>query len=259
MQNKNNKSIQAKSGDKEISLMRLNKFIANAGICNRREADDYIAQGLVKVNGKVVNTVGAKVVIDDIIELDGQRVFPGEKKFVLLNKPKGFSCIQGDKDTKSALNLVKKAFDTPAIALHPMDVADKGLMVITNDLQLVAKLSLQKCKTHSLFKIEINKPMTADHFKALSKGLTWKGFVLKPHKVSFVEENRHLLGMELNNNQASYLRPAFRQMGYLIKDLDRVVYNGMSKKNLTRGQWRYLTENEIFRLRKQSKGLSTPS
>ena len=101
--------------------------------------------------------------------------------------------------------------------------------------------------------------MTADHFKAISKGLTWKEFVLKPHKISFVEENRHLLGMELNNNQASYLRPAFLQMGYLIKDLDRVVYSGLTKKNLTRGQWRYLTENEIIRLRKQSKGLSTPS
>ncbi|MEZ5004581.1 MAG: S4 domain-containing protein [Chitinophagales bacterium] len=259
MQKKNNRPTQTKSDEKEKSLVRLNKFIANAGICNRREADEYIAQGLVKVNGKVVNTVGIKVAMNDIIELDDHRVYPGVKKFVLLNKPKGFTCSHGDADTKSALDLVKKAFDTPSITLHPMDVADKGLVVVTNDLQLASKVNLQKDKTFSLFKIEINKPMTADHFKALSNGLKWKEFVLKPHKISFVEENRHLLGMELNNNQASHLRSAFQQMGYLIKDLDRVVYSSLTKKNLTRGQWRYLTENEIIRLRKQSKGLSTPS
>ncbi|MEZ5009276.1 MAG: S4 domain-containing protein [Chitinophagales bacterium] len=253
MQKKRTNSPYLKNDSKEDLPIRLNKFIANAGACNRREADEFIEQGLVKVNGKVVNSVGLKVNMDDRVELDGQRVYPGKKVFVLLNKPKDFSCQAGDKNDKTVLKLVEKAFETKAVTLHSLGKTEKGLVVISNDIQLAQNISKGSNKIISLFKIEIDQPMKTDDFDTFSKGVKWKDELIKPIKMAYVDDNKNVLGLEINVNDSSILEQLFNSLGYKIVDLDRAMYNGLTKKNLARGQWRYLTEREVIQLRKNAK------
>ncbi len=228
-------------------LVRLNKYLSNAGICNRREADQLIKQGLVKVNGKIVTEMGHKVLLNDKVEVEGKQVYAGEKIFVLLNKPKGFTCkTVFDKNEKLASQLVKKAFSNKINILNPIDSDDKGLLVLTNDVYFAEEVIKIGNHFNAIYKVELNKPIVDEDLDVIK--IKCKDFKL--HKISVIDESRRILGIDISINSNYSIKAIFNKFNYKVESLDRVMYWKLTKKNIARGQWRYLTGKEIEQLRK---------
>lgn len=227
--------------------VRLNKFISNAGICSRREADVLIAAGVVMVNDKVITELGFKLKPEDSVKYDGETIKSYNKRYVLLNKPKGFYSTVGEsKGRKTAYSLVQKSCKE---LLFPVDKLDKdatGLLLFTNDSDLSKKLNHPRFQSKKLYHVELNNPVTKSHLKSLMEGVELEDGRTKVLDATHVQDGTSReVGIEISSGKKQVIHRLFEAMGLAVVKLDRVRFSGLTKKDLPRGMFRHLSENEI--------------
>ncbi len=232
-------------------LMRLNRFIANAGICSRREADTFITAGVVKVNGQVVTELGSKVSPADEIRFDDRIIRPERKVYVLLNKPKDVITSTDDPHADhTVMDLVKDACEERIYPVGRLDRNTTGLLLLTNDGELSKKLTHPSHKVEKVYQVKLDKSVSVADIQKIAKGIDLDDGFIAADVVSFVEgEDKDTVGIEIHSGRHRVVRRIFEQLGYRIKALDRVTFAGLTKKNIPRGKWRLLTPREVSYLK----------
>ena len=235
--------------------MRLNKFLANAGICSRREADELIQNGKVTVNGNVVTELGVKIGVQDIVEYDGKVVTSESKCYVLLNKPKDtVTTVDDPNGRKTVMDLVKGACDNARI--YPVGRLDRnttGVLLLTNDGDLASKLTHPKYVKKKIYQVWTDKPISEDDMQRIADGIELEDGPVHADAISYVVPNdRKQAGIEIHSGRNRIVRRIFETLGYHVVKLDRVYFAGLTKKDLPRGRWRYLTQQEVNFLKQNS-------
>lgn len=228
--------------------VRLNKYLSNAGICSRREADTLIATGVVSVNGEIITEMGYKIKPSDVVKYDGHSVNTATKRYVLLNKPKDFVCSNDDAwGRKTVLSLVAKACKESVFPVDKLDREVTGLLLLTNDSDMIKKLTHPKFKVSQLFQVSLDKSMQPEHMKLIEEeGVFLDTTKLKVDAISYIEgKSNHEVGVEIKSPKYKTVIRIFEKLGYKVLKLDRVKYAGLTKKDLPRGMYRHLTANEV--------------
>ena len=244
-----------KKGDPVPSMsedIRLNKYLSNAGICSRREADVLIQTGVVKVNDEVVTELGYKVKPSDKVQYDGETISPDTKRYFLLNKPKGYSVTNSIRE-KNVMHLIAKACKEDIYPIDRMDKNTTGLLLFTNDTDLMKKMGHPKYELTQIFQVSITKPMTVEHLQHLRTGVELEDGKVWADAAEFVENDPREIGVEIHSNKRKGVQRMIEALGYEIKKIDRVAYAGLTKKDLPRSYYRALTEKEISFLRMSKK------
>lgn len=236
------------SSDKDE--MRLNKYIANSGICSRREADIYIAAGSVTVNGQVVIEMGYKVKLTDEVRFDGRLINPEKKEYVLLNKPKGFATTTSDeKDRRTVMDLVRNSTKSRIVAVGRLDRQTTGLLLFTNDGELAKKLTHPSHGVRKIYHVGLSNPFKSEDMRKVKDGIHLEDGPVEVDEISYIEgASKHEVGIKIHSGKNRIVRRIFEHLGYEVVKLDRVVFAGLTKKDLPRGTWRKLTEQEIINL-----------
>jgi len=244
------KTHTAKGSESE-GLVRLNKYIAASGICSRREADDLIAAGLVSVNGTVVTQMGTKVSRSDDVRYNGERLRNERKVYLLLNKPKDYVTTTDDpKERKTVMLLVAQACSERIYPVGRLDRNTTGVLLFTNDGDLAKKLTHPSHNKKKIYHVFLDKGFTAGDMKKLSEGIQLEDGFIQPDAISYASsENKKEVGLEIHSGQNRIVRRMFEHLSYRVVKLDRVYYAGLTKKDLPRGKWRFLTEKEVNRLK----------
>ncbi len=238
---------QGKADAKKKGI-RLNKFIANAGLCSRREADDLIAAGSIKVNGEVVNELGTRVSPKDEVRFGDRRLQIEKNVYVLLNKPKDtITSASDEKGRRTVMEYVKNACKERLYPVGRLDRNSTGLLLLTNDGALAEKLTHPRHRVKKLYHVELDRNLAQKDLDALLKGVELEDGEFAVDAASYVKgaPNKKSVGIELHSGKNRILRRLFEALGYKVKKLDRVVYAGLTKKDLPRGKWRYLTDKEV--------------
>jgi 23S rRNA pseudouridine2605 synthase len=231
--------------------IRLNKYIANSGACSRRDADIYIQSGNVKVNGIPVTEMGYKVKPGDVVNFDGATITPEKKEYILLNKPKNFTTSnEDDADYRNVLELVRGATNAKVQPIGRMDKNTTGLLLFTNDTDMIRKFSLPNQKSPKIYQVSLDKNLKFEDLEKISNGITLDGHRLFVDEISYIEgESKTEIGIKLRTPNVKVVRSIFEHFKYDVLRVDRVSFAGLTKKNLPRGNWRPLTEQEIINLR----------
>ena len=231
--------------------IRLNKFMSNAGICSRREADEYITAGKVKVNGNVVTELGVKITAADIVEYDEKIVTPEKKCYILLNKPKDCVTTSDDPNGRTTvLDLVKNACKERIYPVGRLDRNTTGVLLLTNDGDLASKLTHPKFVKKKIYHVWTDKDITEEHMQQIADGIELEDGEIHADAISYVSDtDRNQAGIEIHSGRNRIVRRIFESLGYRVTKLDRVYFAGLTKKNLPRGRWRYLTQEEVNFLR----------
>ncbi len=239
--------------DKDIhkDTIRLNKDIANSGICSRREADDLIVQGLVEVNGKVVTEMGYQVEKTDKVVFDGQSITPEKPVYVLLNKPKGYiSTTKDDKARKTVMDLVANASPYRLFPVGRLDRSTTGVILLTNDGHMTKKLTHPSFDARKIYHVTLDKKLSHEDMKLIAEGIRLDEGVAVVDQISFIEgKPKNEIGIEIHIGWNRVIRRIFQRLGYEVEALDRVMFAGLTKKNIKRGHWRILTELEVNNLK----------
>lgn len=226
--------------------VRLNRYMANAGICSRREADVLIATGVVSVNGKVVTEMGYKVNPEDKVTYGGVPVKNENKKYLLLNKPKDYITTMDDpQERRTVMDLIRNACKERLYPVGRLDRNTTGVLLFTNDGDLTAKLTHPKFDVRKVYHVTLNKKMTSEDFKILNEGFELPDGFIKPDAAEFVGTGKMELGVEIHSGRNRIVRRMFEHLGYEVTKLDRVAFGGLTKKDLPRGKFRFLTEKEV--------------
>ncbi|MFG6424261.1 MAG: rRNA pseudouridine synthase, partial [Paramuribaculum sp.] len=227
--------------------IRLNKYMANAGICSRREADEFITQGLVKVNGQVVTELGTKITCTDVVEYDEKVVTLERKTYILLNKPKDCVTTSDDPNGRTTvLDLVKGACDERIYPVGRLDRNTTGVLLLTNDGDLASKLTHPKFVKKKIYHVWTDKDISEDDMQAIADGIELEDGPIHADAISYATEtDRNQAGIEIHSGRNRIVRRIFEKLGYRVTKLDRVYFAGLTKKNLPRGRWRYLTQEEV--------------
>lgn len=247
--------IKVKKGDPLPSFndeaIRLNKYLSNAGICSRREADVLIQTGVITVNGKIVTELGYKIAPTDVIQCNGETINAEKKRYVLLNKPKGFITTMDDpQGRKTVMTLVRNACRERIYPVGRLDRETTGLLLFTNDGDLAKKLTHPRYQARKIYHVELNKPVKAEDLEKLLRGVDLEDGKSKADKASYVEGgNSREVGIEIHSGKNRIVRRMFESLGYAVVKLDRVVFAGLTKKDLPRGMFRHLSEDEVSFLR----------
>lgn len=230
--------------------MRLNKFIANSGVCSRREADKFIADGLVKVNGKVVTEMGMKVSLRDDVRYNNKKLNPEKLVYVLLNKPKDHITTMDDPlERKTVMNLVKTACEERIFPVGRLDRNTTGLLLLTNDGDVTERLSHPSNNIKKVYEVVLDKPLEKEHFETIEKGFELEDGFIKVDAIGVAPGNPFVIGVEIHSGKNRIVRRIFEHFKYDVEKLDRTYYAGLTKKNLPRSKWRFLTEKEVIRLK----------
>lgn len=230
--------------------LRLNRYIANAGICSRREADALIAAGEIRVNGEVITEMGYKVQPTDTVQYGKTNLNREKLVYVLLNKPKDFITTTDDPEgRKTVMDLVAKASKERIFPVGRLDRNTTGLLLFTNDGEVAQKLSHPSHKNKKIYQAELDKPLTAEHLAQITAGVELEDGKAEVDDVAVVAGNPHFVGIELHVGRNRIVRRIFEHLGYDVVALDRVQYAGLTKKDLQRGNWRFLSEQEVIRLK----------
>lgn len=231
--------------------IRLNKYISNSGVCSRRDADIYIQSGNVKVNGEVITEMGYKVKLNDVVNFDGTVITPEKKEYILLNKPKGFTTAgDGDVNTSNVLDLVRNATRARLQAVGRMDKTTTGLLLFTNDTDMVRKFTIPNQRSSKVYQISLDKNLKYEDLEKVVGGLTIENHRVFVEEISYIEEQpKSEIGLKMKTSNVKVVRSIFEHLGYDVLKVDRVVFAGLTKKNLPRGNWRFLTEQEIINLK----------
>lgn len=243
-----------KASEKPVKneLIRLNKYIAASGVCSRREADEIIQKGYITVNGKQVTDMGVKVTIDDDIRYKNKRLSAEKKVYILLNKPKDYvTTVEDPHADKTVLDLIDDSCRERIYPVGRLDKATTGVLLLTNDGDLAGRLTHPKYKRRKIYHVFLDKVVSKNDLFKLTEGIDLDGETIAADAVSYADpEDKSQLGIELHSGQNRVVRRLFEQMGYRVKKLDRVYFAGLTKKNLPRGKWRFLTEKEINMLKR---------
>ncbi len=231
--------------------LRLNKFLANAGICSRREADEFIQAGVVSVNGEVVTELGTKILRTDVVKFHDQPVSIEKKVYVLLNKPKDYVTTSDDpQQRKTVMDLVKNACPERIYPVGRLDRNTTGVLLLTNDGDLASKLTHPKYLKKKIYHVYLDKNVTAHDLQQIAEGIQLEDGEIKADDVQYAHPtDKKQVGIEIHSGKNRIVRRIFESLGYRVQKLDRVQFAGLTKKNLKRGDWRYLTEEEVDRLR----------
>ena len=231
--------------------LRLNKFLANAGVCSRREADEFITAGVVKVNGEVVTELGTKVLRTDEVLFHDQPVRMEKKVYVLLNKPKDYVTTSDDpQQRKTVMDLVKGACEERIYPVGRLDRNTTGVLLLTNDGDLASKLTHPKFLKKKIYHVHLDKAVTAHDMQQIAEGITLDDGDIKADAIEYASDtDKKQVGIEIHSGKNRIVRRIFESLGYKVTKLDRVQFAGLTKKNVKRGDWRYLTEEEVDRLR----------
>jgi 23S rRNA pseudouridine2605 synthase len=231
--------------------IRLNKYIANSGACSRRDADIYIESGNVKVNGQVVTELGHVVKITDRVEFDGSLIIPEKKEYLLLNKPKNFTTSGDDeKDMRNVMELVRGATKAKVQPIGRMDKNTTGLLIFTNDSDIIRKFAQPNQKSFKIYQVSLDKNLKFEDLEKIAGGVTLDGHRLYIDEISYIEgEAKTEIGLKLRTPNVKVVRAIFENFKYDVLKVDRVAFAGLTKKNLPRGNYRFLTEQEIINLK----------
>lgn len=237
--------------DVHKDTIRLNKYIANSGICSRREADELITQGLVEVNGKVVTEMGYHIEKTDKVVFDGQSITPEKPVYVLLNKPKGYiSTTKDDKARKTVMDLVANASPYRVFPVGRLDRSTTGVILLTNDGHMTKKLTHPSFDAKKIYHVTLDKKLTNEDMKLIAEGIRLDEGVAEVDQISFIEgKPRNEVGIEIHIGWNRVIRRIFQRLGYEVEALDRVMFAGLTKKNIKRGHWRILSEQEVNNLK----------
>jgi len=231
--------------------VRLNKFLANAGVCSRREADDFIEAGVVTVNGKVVTELGTKILRTDEVKFHDQPVTLEKKVYVLLNKPKDYVTTSDDpQQRKTVMDLVKDACPERIYPVGRLDRNTTGVLLLTNDGDLASKLTHPKFLKKKVYHVYLDKNVTLNDLNKIAEGIELDDGVIKADAIEYASPtDKKQVGIEIHSGKNRIVRRIFESLGYRVTKLDRVQFAGLTKKNLRRGDWRFLTEKEVDMLR----------
>ena len=231
--------------------VRLNKYIADAGICSRRNADIYISAGNVTVNGEVMTTLGYRVQPTDEVRFDGKLLSSEKKEYILLNKPKGFITTTNDeKGRKTVMDLVANATNVRILPVGRLDRATTGLLLLTNDGELTKKLTHPTYGVRKIYHVVLDRKLEYKDFMAIQDGLELEDGFIQVDEISYVNDKpKNELGIKIHSGRNRIVRRIFEHLGYQVEKLDRVVFAGLTKKDLPRGHWRFLTPQEVINLR----------
>lgn len=245
------KQIKYKENADPNAPIRLNKYLANAGVCSRREADEFIQAGVVKVNGEIVTELGTKITRADSVMFHNQPVTLESKVYVLLNKPKGFVTTTDDPENrKTVMELVKSACSERIYPVGRLDRATTGVLLLTNDGDLASKLTHPKYEKRKIYQVWLDKPVAMEDMQAMADGIELEDGEIHADAISYVtEEDLTQVGIEIHSGKNRVVRRMFEKLGYRVLKLDRVYFAGLTKKKLSRGKWRYLSEQEVNMLR----------
>jgi len=234
--------------------VRLNRFISNSGLCSRREADELIKKGLISVNGKVVTDLSTRVSTGDLVKYRNKSLSAEKKIYILLNKPKGYvTTLRDPHADHTVLELVRNACRERIYPVGRLDKDTTGVLLLTNDGELARKLTHPGCNRKKIYHVFLDKPGTRKDIESIAEGTDIEGEVVIPDAVAYPdEEDKSQIGIELHSGRNRVVRRIFEKYGYRIKKLDRVYFAGLTKLNLSRGRWRFLTDKEINMLKKYS-------
>lgn len=228
--------------------MPLNKFIAHAGVCARREAAELVKQGLVKVNGSVISEPGFKVTANDKITFKGKQLFTQRNLvYILLNKPKDYITTAKDPEgRKTVFDLLKNATNERVYSVGRLDRNTTGVLLLTNDGDLAQKLTHPSFEVKKLYEVKLDKPLTKKDFETILNGITLDDGFVKADALAYADtKDKSVIGIEIHSGRNRIVRRIFEHLGYDVKNLDRVMFANLTKKNVDRGKWRFLTEKEI--------------
>lgn len=234
-------------------FIRLNKYLADAGICSRRDADKYIQAGVVKVNDQIVTELGSRVNINDKVEFEGQVIRREKLRYVLLNKPKGYITTSDDPyERKTVMELVQGACEERIYPVGRLDRNTTGLLLLTNDGDLAKILTHPSHGASKLYHVWLDKPLTRNDLRKIIEGVELEDGVVQVDAVDYVaeDESHKQVGIELHSGRNRVVRRLFEHLGYEVVKLDRTVFAGLTKLKLGRGHWRFLTPAEISMLKR---------
>ena len=244
------KKPRGKEAQPQNDEIRLNRYIANAGICSRREADELIASGLIQVNNKVVTEMGFKVKGGDSVKYNNKILKREKLVYVLLNKPRDFITTTDDpEERRTVMDLVKTACEERIYPVGRLDRNTTGLLLLTNDGELADLLSHPSNNISKIYQVEIDKPIVKEDFDQIVEGVVLDDGPAPVDDLAIVSPDRKILGVEIHLGRNRIVRRIFEKLGYDVLRLDRVGYAGLTKKDLPRGNWRYLTEKEVIKLK----------
>lgn len=245
-----NKSSQPKAKPTSDEI-RLNRYISNSGMCSRREADIYIQSGNVMVNGEVVIEMGYKVKPGDVVKFDGATITPEKKVYVLLNKPKNFSTsAEGQRSNENVLSLVKSASKSNLQAVGRMDKTTTGLLLFTNDTEMITKFTSANQRSSKLYHVSLDKNLKFEDLEKIKNGLYIDDHKIFVEEIDYIEnEAKSEIGVKMKTANVKIVRKIFEELKYDVIKLDRVTFAGLTKKNLPRGNWRFLTDQEVINLK----------
>jgi 23S rRNA pseudouridine2605 synthase len=230
--------------------VRLNKFIANAGICSRREADELILSGSVSVNGKVVTQLGIRVMPTDKVKFNDQLIKSEKPVYVLLNKPKGFITTTKDpEDRRTVMEIVKGACKERIYPVGRLDRNTTGLLLLTNDGELAEKLAHPSYNIRKIYEVGLDQPVKSADIITIRQGMELEDGFIKADDIAIVSPDKQKVGIEIHSGRNRIIRRIFEKLGYEVTSLDRVMYANLTKKDLPRGKWRMLSPKEILQLK----------
>jgi len=237
---------------KEPEKIRLNRFIANSGVCSRREADELIQKGFISVNGKLVTDLGTKVAYNDDVRYKGKRLSAEEKVYILMNKPKGYvTTVEDPHAEHTVIDLLGDSFTERVYPVGRLDKETTGVLLLTNDGDLTGRLTHPKYKRRKIYHVFLDNPVTQKDLFKLTEGIELDGVTVAADAVSYADPaDKTQIGIELHSGQNRVIRRLFEILGYKVKKLDRVYFAGLTKKNVQRGKWRFLTEKEVSMLKR---------
>lgn len=237
---------------KDDGKIRLNRFIAHSGVCSRREADELISRGLITVNGKSVTDLGTKVSAGDKIRYKNKLLAAEKKVYILLNKPRGYvTTVEDPHADKTVLDLISDACPERVYPVGRLDKSTTGILLLTNDGELTGKLTHPKYKRKKIYHVFLDRPVTKNDLFQLTEGIEIDGEMISADAVSYADaDDKTQIGIEIHSGQNRIIRRIFEKLGYKVEKLDRVYFAGLTKKNLPRGKWRFLTSKEVSMLKR---------
>ena len=236
--------------NKVTGEVRLNRFISQSGVCSRREADDFILAGVVTVNGQVVTELGTKILPTDEVRFNDERLQGEKNVYLVLNKPKGYvTSLDDPYADKTVMDLVKNACTERVYPVGRLDKNSVGLLLITNDGDITRQLTHPSCHKKKIYQVTLDKPLTRADMDTLTEGITLEDGDIFADEIAYASEDKRSVGVEIHSGRNRIVRRMFEHLGYTVQKLDRVYYAGLTKKNLKRGAWRFLTKEEVMRLK----------
>ena len=236
--------------NKVTGEIRLNRFVAQSGLCSRREADDFILAGLVSVNDVIVTELGTKVKPTDIVKFNDERLQGEKNVYLVLNKPKGYvTTLEDDHADKTVMELVKDACKERIYPVGRLDKNSLGLLLFTNDGDITRQLTHPSLRKKKIYEVTLDKALTRADFEQLAEGITLEDGDIYFDEISYIKDDKKSVGVEIHSGRNRIVRRMFEHLGYKVTKLDRVYYAGLTKKNLKRGAWRFLTSDEVARLK----------